>query len=137
MDTIMKADIFFFVTTVAVAIISLLAIVASIYMVFILKNIFYISKKARQQTDQTVEDISTLRQAVKEEALKLKKDTDDLSGRAKSEGEEAINAFSEAHKEVKKEAKRFWGLFTFLLSFLTIKSILKVFNKNKNDQKSK
>lgn len=135
----MKADIFFFVTTASVVVISLLAVVAFIYLVLILKNIFYISKKARQQTDKTVEDISNLRQSVKEGFSKFKKDADSLSDQAKSEGEGAIHTFSKAHKEVKKEVNRFWGLFTFLLSFLTIKKILNVFNnnKNKNGKKNK
>lgn len=117
----MKADIFFFVTTAAVVILAILAVVALVYLVRILKNVFYISKLARQQSDLTVKDISDFRSSLREELAKVR-------DRAHSEGEEVMSSFNTAHGAVKDEARRLWGLFTFLLSFFTLK---KVFNRRK------
>ena len=130
METLMKADIFFFVTTAAIVIVSLLVIAILIYFILIMKNIFYISRSVRKQADETMDDISEIRES-------LKNDFNSLSGRVKEEGDEVISSFGAAHKETKKEVRRFWKLFTFILSFLTINKILKVFNNKKNDKKKK
>ncbi len=137
METLLKADIFFFVTTIAV----IFFIVLLIYLILILKNIFHISKLVKKESENVVKDISDLRGSVREEAGKLKKDVNSLSEYAKNESEGILDSISQAHETVRKDAEKFWRLFTFFLSFLTIKKIPKFFNSKKKkktyDKKSK
>jgi hypothetical protein len=66
MNDFLKQDIFFFVTTVAVVLFIIFGIVVGLYTVRIIKNIDYISKRARQQTDLISEDLDSLRDKMKE-----------------------------------------------------------------------
>jgi len=72
MNDLVKLDIFFFVTTIAVVVVSLLLIVLIIYFIKISKDVKYISQKARTQADLISEDISELRDNVKDKGAKLK-----------------------------------------------------------------
>ncbi len=131
METVLKADIFFFVTTLMVLVLSVVFVVALIYLIRILRNIFYISKIVRKESDETAKDFSELRHSLREEASKLKEDVDVLSDRTREEGEEVLISFNSAHKAVKKEAGKIWSLFTFLLSFFTIKKVVKKIKSKK------
>jgi predicted Holliday junction resolvase-like endonuclease len=68
----MKLDIFFFVTTIAVVILTLLLVVLIVYIIKISRDIKYISKRARNEADLISQDLSELRENVKEKGLKLK-----------------------------------------------------------------
>ena len=72
MDTLIKADVFFFITTVAIIVLSLLLAVLIIYIIKISKDIKYISNKAKNEADLIAEDLSDLRENVKEKGVKLK-----------------------------------------------------------------
>ena len=72
MTSIMKADIFFFVTTVAVVCVSAAVIVIAVYLARILKRMFIISEKAMEEMNNIVADIRELRGAIREEGTKLK-----------------------------------------------------------------
>jgi len=67
-----KMDIFFFVATIAVVILTLLAAVLIIYIIKISKDIKYISRRARSEADLIAQDLSDLRQNVKEKGVKIK-----------------------------------------------------------------
>ncbi|MFP4539762.1 MAG: hypothetical protein ACLFNN_02380 [Candidatus Paceibacterota bacterium] len=136
MDSLLKSDIFFFVSTVALVVVSLIVVVALIYVVRILRNIFYVSDLVKKESDETVKDISGFRKALKEEGKKFKKDADEISGRAKKESEGVLTSLSSAHRAVKKEVGKFWGLFTFIISFLTINMVLKIFNSKSKNKKN-
>lgn len=65
MDTLMKADIFFFVTTISVILLTLLAIVAFIYIVKILHNIRAISETIKNESNLIAEDMDDIRARVR------------------------------------------------------------------------
>lgn len=69
METLIHADIFFFVTTIAVALISLLFMVVIIYIVRILNDFHYISGVVRKQTDLLAEDIEGFRDGIKDRGV--------------------------------------------------------------------
>ena len=72
MTDFIKADIFFFVTTVAVVCVSAVVIVVLIYVVKILKDIFKIAEKAKSESDNIIADLRELRASIREEGAKLK-----------------------------------------------------------------
>lgn len=65
MDPFYKQDVFFFVTTIAVVVITVIFIVLGAFVVKILADIKHISKKVRTQADLLSEDINDLRQEVR------------------------------------------------------------------------
>lgn len=72
MESFIKADIFFFVTTIAVVCVSAAIIVISVRLSRILKQVLKISEKAREEADHIVRDVRELRGAIREEGAKLK-----------------------------------------------------------------
>ena len=68
----MKADVFFFVTTIAIVCVSAVFIIIMFYVVKILKEVLEISKKAKGEADNIVADVRDLRSAIREEGSKLK-----------------------------------------------------------------
>ncbi len=79
MESLIKADIFFFVTTIAIACVSTVLIVISVYIVKILREVFKIAEKAKMETDNIVSDIRDLRETIREEGSKLKSISDLLT----------------------------------------------------------
>lgn len=67
-----KMDMFFFVTTIAVVLITIVLVISAVYIIRILNDIKYISQKAKTETDHLAADIQQLRENVKEEGAKLK-----------------------------------------------------------------
>jgi predicted membrane protein len=65
MSTLIHADIFFFITTIAVILITLAMVVALIYVIFILRNIFRLSKTVEDETHRIISDVEELRSDVK------------------------------------------------------------------------
>ena len=72
MDTLMNANIFFFVTTIAVVVVTLLLAVALIYLVMALNRIKNIAEQVRDETILFREDIHGLRESVQREGFKMK-----------------------------------------------------------------
>jgi hypothetical protein len=72
MDSFIKADIFFFITTIAIVCVSAVFIIVMFYVVKILKEVLEISKKAKNEADNVVADVRDLRMAIREEGTKLK-----------------------------------------------------------------
>ncbi len=68
----MKSDIFFFITSIAVVILTMLLVVAIAYTIRILRNLDDISAKAKDEVGLIKEDISELRQNIKTEGTKIK-----------------------------------------------------------------
>ena len=66
METFMKADIFFFVTTVAIGVLAVGAGIIIFYIVKILKDVKHISETVLRESDKVAEDIDAVRAAVKE-----------------------------------------------------------------------
>jgi uncharacterized protein YoxC len=72
MNEFYKMDVFFFVATVAVVILALLLAVLIIYIIKISRDIKYISQKAKSEADLIAQDLSDLRENVKERGMKMK-----------------------------------------------------------------
>lgn len=70
METVTKADAFFFVTTVSVVAVTLVLIVALWYVVRILADIRGLSKKIKEEGSEVVEDVHSLRVKIKKEGKK-------------------------------------------------------------------
>ncbi len=60
MDTLLKADIFFFITSVAVVVLTILVIVALVYFIKILRNVEDISKTVRDSVDNASSHVEEL-----------------------------------------------------------------------------
>lgn len=66
MEEVLKADVFFFVTTVAVMILTILGIIISVYLVRILREVEYIARVAREEVDELSDDITEIADDIKE-----------------------------------------------------------------------
>ncbi len=71
MDTLIHADIFFFITTCALVLLTIIAGVALVYVVFIAKNIHYVVKKVKEESDNISGDIAHARQKIRDQGVKL------------------------------------------------------------------
>ena len=72
MESIIKADIFFFITSIAVAVFIIGMIIAMAYVIRILNDMKRISKTILKESDKFANDIDSLREAVKSEGAKAK-----------------------------------------------------------------
>ena len=61
MNDFMKQDIFFFVTTIAVVLLTLLLAILMIYIIKITRDVKYILQKAKTEADLISQDLSDLR----------------------------------------------------------------------------
>jgi Na+-transporting NADH:ubiquinone oxidoreductase subunit NqrC len=68
MQTLIHADIFFFITTIAVIVVALVAVIVLIYTVFILKDIRDLSRTIKKEGEEIIQDVHVFREEVKEEA---------------------------------------------------------------------
>ena len=80
MDTLVHADIFFFVTTIAVVVIAVAIIVVSFYLVDFLRRARDIAEDVKRETALVREDIHHARMRVKAGGLRLAHLMDFFSG---------------------------------------------------------
>jgi hypothetical protein len=71
MEDLMKADIFFFITTVAVVVFSLLGAVMLFYGIKIARDIQKIAEIARRESEEIIKDIDDVRGAFKQKVVSL------------------------------------------------------------------
>lgn len=67
MEDVLKADIFFFITAVAVVILSVLGVIIGVYLVRILREVEYIARVAHREVDQVAEDIEDISEDIKDD----------------------------------------------------------------------
>ncbi len=72
MDTLIQADIFFFITAIAVVVLSIGAGIVIYYLVRILRRIDEISAKVQGETDEIVRDVKDFRETMRSEGIKVK-----------------------------------------------------------------
>jgi hypothetical protein len=72
MNTLIHADIFFFVTTIVVVIVGLLLAIALIYFIKILYSVKRVAEEIRDETILFRQDVHELRDSIKREGFKLK-----------------------------------------------------------------
>lgn len=97
MDKLIHADIFFFITTCAIILLTIILAVAFVYVVFIAKNVNYIVTKIKEESDNISGDIAHARQKIREQGLKLT---------AMFAFLKSLVNFSSAHKTRKKSVKK-------------------------------
>jgi hypothetical protein len=73
MDTLIHADIFFFVTTIAVVIVSIALTIALIYLAKVLSDVKEITQQAKEETVLFREDIKGLRSDIKREGFRFER----------------------------------------------------------------
>ncbi len=71
MTEIMKSDVFFFVTTIAVALVSIVFVIALVYVISILKDAKELSVRAREEGTAILDDIGEIRQNAKGKSLRI------------------------------------------------------------------
>lgn len=71
MQTLIHADIFFFITSIAVVVLALIVLIAVLYVVRILHSVRYIVDKIKKESDHVTEDIAELRGKIKEGGAKF------------------------------------------------------------------
>jgi hypothetical protein len=67
MQTLIHADVFFFITTIAVVVLAAAFLVASIYLIVILRDIRELSRIIRKEGEEIAEDVNRLRQEMRQE----------------------------------------------------------------------
>jgi uncharacterized protein YoxC len=72
MNDLIHADIFFFVTTIAVVVVGLVFTIALIYLIQILHRIRDVVGQVREETVLFREDVHQLRDSVRSEGFKIK-----------------------------------------------------------------
>lgn len=72
MESLIKSEVFFFITSIAVVILTILLGMAVVYIIRILRNVDDISKKAKDEADLIKEDVADLRQNIRDEGIKVK-----------------------------------------------------------------
>ncbi|MDD5165283.1 MAG: hypothetical protein PHG25_01970 [Candidatus Pacebacteria bacterium] len=65
MQTLIHADIFFFISTIALVIISIGIVIALIFIILILKNLHRLSETVRTEAGHIAEDIDAMRAKAK------------------------------------------------------------------------
>lgn len=72
MESIMKSEIFFFISSVAAVILTILIGIIAAYLIRILRNVDDISAKAKDEVGLIKEDVADLRQNIRDEGIKVK-----------------------------------------------------------------
>jgi hypothetical protein len=72
METLIHADIFFFVSTVGLIVISVGIAVALFYAIRILRDVSHVSTIVKEESDEIAKDVQTLRGNIKSEGLRMK-----------------------------------------------------------------
>ena len=62
-----QADIFFFITSIAVVVLTITLVVTLVYVIQILRDVRYVSKKMREESDRIIVDVEQVRRFVVEE----------------------------------------------------------------------
>ena len=70
MQSLIQANIFFFITSIAVILVTILAVVILMYIVLVLKDFRGISSKIREETDLIAMDINEARAHIRKEGVK-------------------------------------------------------------------
>jgi hypothetical protein len=69
MDSVLTSDIFFFITSIAVAIVTTLIVILLVSIIRLVRNISGIVERVREGTDALSEDMGAVRSKLKEKGL--------------------------------------------------------------------
>lgn len=99
MNSFIQADVFFFITTIAVVLLVVLFAVLLVYLIKIMKDAREVTKKLSEETSAILDDIHRLREFLRSEGDKIKKFTEFL-------GTVALARFVARKAGSKKRSKR-------------------------------
>jgi hypothetical protein len=71
MRTLLHADIFFFLTSIFVVVLTVVLSVAGVYFILILRDMKEISKKVKTEGGEIIEDVKKVREKIEEEGIGL------------------------------------------------------------------
>jgi MFS superfamily sulfate permease-like transporter len=71
MTEVMKSDVFFFVTTLAVIVVSFMIAIALVYLISILRDARKLSSRARLEGEAILDDLGNAREEVKQGGRKI------------------------------------------------------------------
>lgn len=71
-ESLIHADIFFFISTIALVLISAGIIIALVYGIKILRNVRDISDRVKEESEEALSDIRKFRRALRDEGIKWK-----------------------------------------------------------------
>jgi uncharacterized membrane protein len=91
METLIHADIFFFITSIFVLILIITFMIAMYFIIPILKDMRDLSRMAKEEGEKIVEDIADVRHAVKGEVVRVKSISDFF-----------LDLFKKRQKKIKK-----------------------------------
>jgi uncharacterized protein YoxC len=69
MDTLIHADIFFFITTISIVVVTIGFIIALIYIIKILRTVSKVGDKVKEESDEIIDDIKALRGNIKQQGF--------------------------------------------------------------------
>ena len=72
MDTFIHADIFFFITTIAVVLLTICLLIGAFYVIRILRNIKRLSETVKSEGEALADDLREFRSSMRQEGLKAK-----------------------------------------------------------------
>jgi membrane protein implicated in regulation of membrane protease activity len=71
MNTLIKADFFFFITTISIVLLTIVAIVVAFYVIRILRNVKELSEKVKIEGGEIIDDVSVARKNIKKEGSSI------------------------------------------------------------------
>ena len=66
MENIVKSDIFFFVTAISVSLVTIVLVIVGAYCVRIASDLRHIVARTKEESDEVMDDLKTVRESIKE-----------------------------------------------------------------------
>lgn len=79
-ESIVHADVFFFISTIALVIISIGVSISFFYIIKILRNVRDITDRAKIESEEIISDVQKLRRAIRDEGVKWRAVSDLIRG---------------------------------------------------------
>jgi hypothetical protein len=73
MGALVHADIFFLITTIAVVMVTIISCIVGFYVILIVRNVWYITEKARAVADEVEEDVEFIKDTVTLQVVRIEK----------------------------------------------------------------
>lgn len=106
MESVLKMDIFFFVTTLVVAVVGTLVAILIYYLIGVMRNVRDISDTVKKEAEETIRDFRSVRKDVKESAERLKKFGQAAAGANMLAGAKKVFDAFTSHEAPSKRATR-------------------------------
>ncbi len=71
MDTLAKSDMFFFITSIAVVLFTIVTALLGVYLFGIVSDIKQITKRLKEETDEVMDDLKAARESLKDKGRSI------------------------------------------------------------------